>query len=438
MQATPLMAGVAETELKPALGLAMGDGAPWAKGYGLPLSCKALVLANGQDTVALVTLDALGIDLGDARRAAARIEERSGVPAAGVTIMCSHTHTAPSMLPTLHTYRRAFNPEFDDAAAARERVWVDEVVETIAATVAKAKSGLQEASIGRESVDLPWLVFNRRRHTRDFGVWTHWMGIPQDQAYQQEGPIDPECGILIVRGAGHEPLCLLWNISAHNSFSFGDKYSGDLTHTVQAALDERLGEHIPCLYAAGCSGDTNFFDFNRPGGLEKATDGVASALVATFREICTQPDVRIGSRKAELCFAQRDFSRYWWKDDIEQKFPPYREYGQREVDRFRREAEESPTYATDVTAFRIGDIAFVSLPGEMFVEFGLLLKERSPFPHTFVASYANDYAGYVTTRNAYAGGSYETWPVLNARIGREGGYAMVDKAIELLEELRQS
>ncbi|MDQ3413159.1 MAG: hypothetical protein M3509_13690 [Chloroflexota bacterium] len=438
MDATQLMAGVAETELRPPIGLAIADGAPWATGYARPLACKALVLANGADAVALVTLDALGIDLGDARRAAALVEARTGVPAAGVAIMCSHTHAAPSMLPTLHNYRRAFNPGFDDAAAARERDWVAEVVETIVETVARANAGLQEASIGRESLALPWLVFNRRRHTRDFGVWTHWMGIPPDQAFQPEGPIDPECGLLMIRGADHTPLCLLWNMSAHNSFSFSDQYSGDLTHTVQAALDERLGEHIPCLYAAGCSGDTNFFDFNRPGGLEKATEGVASAIVATFREVCTQPDARIGSRKEEMCFAQRDFSREWWKDDIAQKFPDYNELAPREVERFRREAEESPTYNTDVTAFRIGDIAFVTFSGEMFVELGLLLKARSPFPHTFVATYANDYAGYVTTRDAYAGGSYETWPVLNARIGREGGYAMVDKAVALLEALRQA
>jgi neutral ceramidase len=438
MQVSRLLAGVAETELKPALGLATGDGAPWAKGFKMPLACKALVLANAESAVALIALDALGIDLADGRRIAELVAARTRVPASGVSIICSHTHVAPSMETSLHTYRRHRNPDFDEAAAAREREWVAELTETIVATVERAEAGLQEASIGRESLDLPWLIFNRRRYTRDFGVMTHWMRIPAGQAYLQEGPIDPECGVLLVRDAAHRPMCLLWNMSGHNSFSFGDQYAGDLTYTVQAALDTMLGEHIPCLYAAGCSGDTNFFDYHHDYGLDKATEGVASAIAATFREIGTQPDVAIGSRKTELHFAQRDFSRYWWKDDVSWKFPVYTDYGLEEVERFRREAAESPTYASDVTAFRIGDVAFVSLPGEMFVEFGLMLKERSPFPHTFVATYANDYAGYVTTRKAYAGGSYETWPVLNARIGREGGYAMIDKAVELLEDLRRA
>lgn len=436
MKAGQLKAGVAEIELKPELGLAMGDGAPQAKGYLTPLYVKALVLSNGYEELALVTLDMLGIDRPDAIRAAQLAEQRCGVPAQAISMICSHTHVAPSMLPTLHTYRQTFNPNFDEAAKARERAWVDVVIETIAGAVCQAKAGLQEASIGVVTADLPWLVFNRRRHTRNYGVWTHWMGIPSNQAYRPEGPIDPEFGLFVVRDAQYKPFCLLWNFTGHNSFNFSDKYSADIAYTVQAALDERIGEHLPCLYTPGCSGDTNYFDYQGdPKGLEKATEGVASAIMAIYREACTLPEVKLGSRKVELFFAQRDFSRYWWKHDIETKLPAWTEYGPLEVERFRAEAEDQATYQTDIMVQRLGQTALVSLPGEMFVEFGLMIKARSPFRHTYVAIYANDYAGYVATRQAFTGGSYEAWPTLNARIGREGGYLMVDKAIELLEEL---
>jgi hypothetical protein len=439
MKADQLHAGVAEVELKPELGLATGDGAPWATGYLTPLYVKAMVLANGQAELAVVTLDMLGIDRADARRAAELAGQRCGISPQAITMTCSHTHVAPSMLPTLHTYRQTFNPGFDEAAKARERAWVDTVVETIAQTVAQAKAQLQEASIGVITAELPWLVFNRRRHTRNYGVWTHWMGIPSNQAYCPEGPIDPEFGLFVVRDAQHKPFCLLWNFTGHNSFNFGDKYSGDLAYTVQQALDERLGEHIPCLYTPGCSGDTNYFDYQGdPKGLEKATEGVASAIIAIYREACTRPNVKLASRKAELFFAQRDFSRNWWQHDMDTKLPGWKEYGPKEVARFQAEAELQATYQSDIVVQRLDQAALVSLPGEMFVEFGLMIKERSPFRHTYVAIYANDYAGYVTTRQAYMGGSYEVWPTLNARIGREGGYLMVDKAVELLHELYRS
>jgi len=435
MKVGQLRAGVSEIELKPELGLATGDGAPRAKGFLTPLYAKALVLSDGENEVAVVALDLLGIDRADAQRAAQLVHQRCGIPPHGLIMACSHTHVAPSMLPTLHTYREAFNPYFDEQARQRERVWVNTVVETIAEAVCQAKSSLQAASIGVVTAELPWLIFNRRRHTRNYGVWTHWMGIPKDQAYRAEGPIDPEFGLFVVRDAAHEPLCLMWNFTGHNSFNFGDLYSADLPYTVQAALDERMGRHVPTLYLPGCSGNTNYFDFQQPEGLEKATEGVASAIMAIYREACTLPEVQLGSRQAELALAQRDVTRYWWRADIATKYPHWTDYGLKEVERFQRELQESLTYPFDVTVLRIGRAALVGVPAEAFVEFGLMIKERSPFRRTYVVSYANGYAGYVATRRAFIGGSYEVWPALNARVGREGGYLMVEKAVELLEEL---
>jgi hypothetical protein len=117
------------------------------------------------------------------------------------------------------------------------------------------------------------------------------------------------------------------------------------------------------------------------------------------------------------------------------KLPKWDEFGQRMMERLQAEAQESLTVQLGVTALRLGEAALVGLPGEMFVEFGLMIKERSPFQRTYVATYANGHAGYVATRRAFIGGSYEAWPVLAARLGRESGYLMVDKAVELLEEL---
>lgn len=430
-----LRAGVAEIELRPELGLATGDGAPFAKGYKTPLFVKAMVLANGIAEVAVVTLDEMGIDRPDYLRAVKMVEERCKVPAGAVLLVCSHTHVAPSMMPTLHTYRRAFNPGFDDAAAKRERSWVERVREAIVQAVGAAKGSLREASIGVITMELPWLVFNRRRRTRNHGIWSHWMGIPKNQACGVEGPIDPQLGLFVVRDARYEPLSLLWNYTGHNSFSFADQYSADLPYTLQAALDERLGRHIPCLYAPGASGNINYFDYQKPEGLEKATDDVASAIAASWRDACTLPDVALGSRQATVEFAQRDVSRYWWKNDIEDKIPGWKDYGPREVKRFQAEQEERETCPVELTALRLGNAALVGVPAELFVEFGLEIKRRSPFRHTFVATYTNGYVGYVATREAFVGGSYEVWPTLNARIGREGGCLMVERVTELLREL---
>ena len=55
----------------------------------------------------------------------------------------------------------------------------------------------------------------------------------------------------------------------------------------------------------------------------------------------------------------------------------------------------------------LGDVAWVSLPGEIFVELGLAVKKGSPFAHTLIAELANGSVGYIPNRDAYPQGNYE-------------------------------
>jgi hypothetical protein len=52
---------------------------------------------------------------------------------------------------------------------------------------------------------------------------------------------------------------------------------------------------------------------------------------------------------------------------------------------------------TEVQVFRIGSAYMVSLPGELFVQYGLELAKRLVPAPTLIAGYADDYIGYVTT-----------------------------------------
>jgi neutral ceramidase len=88
----------------------------------------------------------------------------------------------------------------------------------------------------------------------------------------------------------------------------------------------------------------------------------------------------------------------------------------------------------EVQVIAVGrDLAWVSLPGEIFVELGLAIKNGSPFKHTFINELANGSIGYVPTRQAYAQGAYE---VFSARCAAGSGELLVDKALELLRAAR--
>jgi hypothetical protein len=77
-------------------------------------------------------------------------------------------------------------------------------------------------------------------------------------------------------------------------------------------------------------------------------------------------------------------------------------------------------------------IGFVALPGEIFVEHGLAIKQASPFPQTVVAELANGSVGYVPDRKAFPQGAYE---VVSSRTAAGSGEMMVESAAKQLIKL---
>ena len=88
--------------------------------------------------------------------------------------------------------------------------------------------------------------------------------------------------------------------------------------------------------------------------------------------------------------------------------------------------------AVEVQVISLGDdLAWVSLPGEIFVELGLPIKAGSPFKQTMIAELANGSIGYVPTKVAYPQGNYE---VVSARCAEGSGEMLVDAALKQLRE----
>jgi hypothetical protein len=90
---------------------------------------------------------------------------------------------------------------------------------------------------------------------------------------------------------------------------------------------------------------------------------------------------------------------------------------------------ERPTQiTTEVQVFRIGEAYILSLPGELFVEYGLELSERLAPAPVLIAGYANDYIGYVTTPEASDG--YEAD---SAIVPAEAGSMLVQALLETVK-----
>lgn len=92
------------------------------------------------------------------------------------------------------------------------------------------------------------------------------------------------------------------------------------------------------------------------------------------------------------------------------------------------------TIDVEVAALRIGDFVLITFPGELTVQIGLNIKERSPHPHTFVSGYTNGYIYYAPTAEQLAnvGNAQEDSDCI---LAPEWQKLFEDKVAELLKRL---
>jgi hypothetical protein len=91
-----------------------------------------------------------------------------------------------------------------------------------------------------------------------------------------------------------------------------------------------------------------------------------------------------------------------------------------------------PYYKPEIHVIRLGDVAIVSNPFELYVEYGHRLKARSKAKQTFIVQLCCDYGGYLPTLKATKGGGYGG---LVSEIGPEGGKMLVDESVKLIGDL---
>ena len=83
----------------------------------------------------------------------------------------------------------------------------------------------------------------------------------------------------------------------------------------------------------------------------------------------------------------------------------------------------------EVQVVRIGEVALVGFPGEMFVEYALELKRRAS-QKTFIAAYTNgELQGYIVTPAAATDGGYEA---ASSMFEPRAGRVLIETALTML------
>ncbi|MEK5052396.1 hypothetical protein CHH55_23810 [Niallia circulans] len=74
--------------------------------------------------------------------------------------------------------------------------------------------------------------------------------------------------------------------------------------------------------------------------------------------------------------------------------------------------ENSLTISTEIQVLKLGEILFVSIPGEIFNETGTEITNNYNGVPVFIAGNTNDYIGYIVPEGYYASDSYEAYMTL--------------------------
>jgi hypothetical protein len=417
MASPRLQAGSAEVEItgRPPYMLASELAPRRAERVQAPLMAKALVLADGVETLALVTLDLFGLDAATVEAVQRAVQARCGLEPRQLMIVCAHARGAPCTVPVV-------------GAGEVEQGYLDGLAGRVGELVAAALGAQQPAALGLGQARLPHLVYNHRLMTRNRKAITAWLDLPPDEVLAPEGEVDATFDVFVVRDAKGFPICLVWSFAADNRFAADDAVSPGLPGAVQEQVDARLGRHVPCLYLPGCGGNTSFVH-----DLPRTADLAASGVMAVQLETSGDPAIRLGAALRRMVLPIRDYRQYWSRADVALKAPQAIDLFGREVELLQ--AEGAHAVPAVVQVFRLGRMAVAGLSGMPFVELGLAVKARSPFWGTVVAANANAYLGTVATRAAFDHGGYETWPARSQPVGPGGGEFMAEEAAALLAEL---
>lgn len=227
-------------------------------------------------------------------------------------------------------------------------------------------------------------------------------------------------------------------------------YSADFPGEARRLLRDSLGP-VPVLFLNGAFGDTALENqltrhHRREPGEEKMRRAAQLAVGDTLRllhEAEWHDEVPLRHRTEMLGVGVRlpEPERVAWARDVLARVDAGEEvarwdrmfaYG---IHLLQQEYGEEPRDRLALHALRLGEVALFTQPCELFCQFGLDLKRRSPVTLTGVVGIADGYAGYCPTLYGVLGGGYSGEPLYWARLAPEVGYRIVDAGARLLGEV---
>ena len=378
-----IQVGASIIDITPPNGIAMAGFAARtevAKGYHDAFTVRALVV----DDTAIVTVDVIGIDA----NLSARARARASLPDQAITITATHTHGGPVSMPGRLSAKadHAFILCLEDA-----------VVKAVDLAIVNQKPARLLGGIGVE----PGFATNRRR---------------------LDGPVDTGIPILRFESVEGSTIAILVSYACHPVVLGADNLSwtGDYPHFVRKKLETTFPGAI-AIFATGCAGDVNTGHSAAASlsllatperSFAKAKEigfGIANSVIDAR---LTDVSGNVGHSEvfADICFEQReqeapDILAKSWRlaaKDTSSLEVIWANWAEKHMGR-----DLSPLKAR-ITALKWGSVGIIELPGEIFAETAMEIREKlAQKDPLFILAYADDNPGYIPPESDYLRGGYE-------------------------------
>jgi neutral ceramidase len=432
----PFQIGAASRVINPELGT-------WVQGAGVTkrgtqirdnLEANGLFLFEGQTQILLISCDLIAISTPRVARMRQAISQATEIPPRDVLIACTHTHGGPSLIKA--NYLMPVEEKYLD----RLEVWL---VELARETVQSARPG--KIGWGKGTAQIGW---NRRVCWAD-GTHTMHGDVTRDDFAGMEGPDDPQHLAAFAADTDGKLIAVLHHNTTHPTLFYGaGVFSADVPGEARKLLRTELGA-IPVLFLNGAQGDIMNHDLFHPRkeSREQALENMGHLLADETLRLYKQ-----------VKYHERPVLRHAYEDlEVQIRLPDPEQVaegrkvlaridagenirGMQMIDAFgaaylQQRCGENPVETVPVHTVRIGDVALVTQPCELYCQFGLDIKRRSPAPLTAVVGLADGSSCYCPTIHGILGGGYSAVTTFGSRLEPYTGYRIVEAAGQMLNRL---
>ena len=441
-----LALGFAEVNYTPSVGLDMvgnyrGDDYA-SRGIHDSLYAKAIVAeGKGGKKTAIMAVDICFVDQEATEYLRAYVADNSDLKAEHILIHATHTHSGPKC-------------QLD---APQAKNYLSEAADAII----RANQQLKPTRLlaGRTREDR--VSHNRRLKAVDGTTHMVWETFEEGFIEEALGTIDPEMITISFEQEGEVTGSLI-NFGCHPTTLTGNNwlFSADYPGYIAESVKKVKGENFGSMFLNGACGNVTQVD-HVAGFIDTYQEcqrigyilGIA-ALEAINKSVPLKDDntVNISSERVPLKKMTITDQQFAWAEEVMERvaregMPPLQPdgipnevYAEKWVEMYQVQDEYD---SLEVQVIQIGEFALVGLPGEMFNEFGVYIKENSPFQNTMVVGLANAAAGYFPTEISFTQGpagfkpmitGYETTPgTTYYDIG--AGELLAESAVRQLKQL---